>query len=74
MVKGNKRGNHEAKKPKQVKMAPVAAPLFEKGRSHLRQHPRKRRVDPQSAHLLPIGKNEATDENTAPHHRTLGPA
>ena len=30
MAKGNKRGNREAKKPKQVKAAPVAAPLFEK--------------------------------------------
>lgn len=33
MAKGNKRGNREAKKPKQVKTAPVAAPLFEKGAS-----------------------------------------
>ncbi len=31
MAKENKRGNREAKKPKQVKVAPVAAPLFEKG-------------------------------------------
>lgn len=31
MAKGNKRGNREAKKPKQVKIAPVAAPSFEKG-------------------------------------------
>ena len=31
MAKGNKRGNREAKKPKQVKIAPVTAPQFEKG-------------------------------------------
>lgn len=31
MAKENKRGNREAKKPKQVKIAPAAAPLFEKG-------------------------------------------
>lgn len=31
MAKGNKRGNRESKKPKQVKAAPVAAPMFEKG-------------------------------------------
>ncbi len=31
MAKGNKRGNREAKKPKQIKVAPVAVPLFEKG-------------------------------------------
>ncbi|WP_257791669.1 hypothetical protein [Pseudogemmobacter blasticus] len=31
MAKENKRGNRETKKPKQVKVAPVATPLFEKG-------------------------------------------
>lgn len=31
MAKENKRGNREAKKPKQVKVAPIATPLFEKG-------------------------------------------
>lgn len=31
MAKEYKRGNREAKKPKQVKVAPVATPLFEKG-------------------------------------------
>jgi len=31
MAKENRRGNREAKKPKQVKTAAVAAPLFEKG-------------------------------------------
>lgn len=43
MVKGNKRGNHEAKKPKQVKMAPVAAPLFEKGALALASAPKKKK-------------------------------
>jgi len=31
VAKENKRGNREAKKPKQIKVTPVAAPLFEKG-------------------------------------------
>ncbi len=43
MAKGNKRGSHEAKKPKQVKIAPVAAPVFEKGALALAAAPKKKR-------------------------------
>ena len=31
MTKGNKRGNREAKKTKQIKDAPVEMPMIEKG-------------------------------------------
>lgn len=43
MAKGNKHGNREAKKPKKVKTAPVAAPLFEKGTPALAATPKKRK-------------------------------
>ncbi|MFE3838810.1 hypothetical protein [Pseudogemmobacter sonorensis] len=43
MAKGNKRGNREPKKPKQVRIAPVAAPLFEKGTLAPAAMPKKRK-------------------------------
>lgn len=43
MAKENKRGNRETKKPKQVKVAPVAAPLFEKGSLASAMAPKKKK-------------------------------
>lgn len=44
MAKGNKRGNREVKKPKQVKAAPVATPLFEKGTLAPAATPKKKKA------------------------------
>ncbi|WP_283177512.1 hypothetical protein [Gemmobacter sp. 24YEA27] len=44
MARENKRGNREAKKPKQVKVAPVAAPLFEKGALFAAAAPKKKKT------------------------------
>lgn len=44
VAKESKRGNREAKKPKQVKVAPVAAPLFEKGALTASGSPKKKKA------------------------------
>ena len=43
MAKENKRGNRETKKPKQVKVAPVAATIFEKGSLTAAVAPKKKK-------------------------------
>ena len=42
MAKGQKRGNREIKKPKQKKVAPVAAASFDKGLSTIKEAQRKK--------------------------------
>lgn len=43
MAKENKRGNRETKKPKQVKIAPVVVPVFEKGALFPAASPKKKK-------------------------------